>query len=52
MGDCINGARRLAEARERITEVIALADQDFLDIGRSRAIEQEVLDWAGEDPAR
>lgn len=32
-----------AEARERITEVIELADHDILDIARSRAAEQEVL---------
>ena len=33
-----------ATVRERITEIIDLADQDALDIMRSRAIEQEVLD--------
>ena len=33
-----------AEARERIAEVIELADHDVLDFGRSRAAEQEVLD--------
>ena len=33
-----------AEARERIAEVIDLADQDVLDLSRSRAAEQEVLD--------
>ena len=33
-----------AEARERILEVIELADQDLLDVGRSRAAEQEVPD--------
>ena len=32
------------EVRERILEIIALANQDVLDITRSRAIEQEVLD--------
>jgi ABC-type sugar transport system ATPase subunit len=32
-----------AEARERIAEVIELADHDILDIARSRAAEQEVL---------
>jgi hypothetical protein len=33
-----------AEARERIAEVIDLADHDVLDVARSRAAEQEVLD--------
>ena len=32
------------EVREGILEIIALANQDVLDITRSRAIEQEVLD--------
>jgi hypothetical protein len=41
-----------AEARERITEVIELADHDVLDIARSRAAEQEVLDLLDEPPAR
>lgn len=41
-----------AEARERITEVIELADQDLLDVARSRAAEQEVLDLLDEPPAR
>ena len=31
-----------AEARERITEVIELADHDILDVARSRGAEQEV----------
>jgi hypothetical protein len=35
-----------AEARERIAEVIELADQDLLEVARSRAAEQEVLDLA------
>ena len=30
--------------RERITEIIDLPDRDALDIMRSRAVEQEVLD--------
>ncbi len=38
----------LAEARERISEIIDLADQDVLDIMRSRAVEQEVLDLLDE----
>jgi hypothetical protein len=33
-----------AEARERIAEVIDLADLDVLDLARSRVAEQEVLD--------
>lgn len=39
-----------AEARERIMEVIQLADQDLLDVARSRAAEQEVLDLLDEPP--
>jgi hypothetical protein len=41
-----------AEARERIAEVIELADHDVLDVARSRAAEQEVLDLLDEPPAR
>ncbi len=41
-----------AEARERIIEVIELADHDVLDIARSRATEQEVLDLLDEPPTR
>ena len=41
-----------AEARERIAEVIDLADHDILDIARSRAVEQEVLDLLDEPPTR
>jgi hypothetical protein len=41
-----------AEARERITEVIELADHDVLDVARSRAAEQEVLDLLDEPPTR
>jgi hypothetical protein len=41
-----------AEARERITEVIELADRDILDIARSRAAEQEVFDLLDEPPTR
>jgi hypothetical protein len=41
-----------AEARERILEVIELADQDLLDVARARAAEQEVLDLLDEPPAR
>jgi hypothetical protein len=41
-----------AEARERISEVIDLADNDVLDVARSRAAEQDVLDMLDEPPAR
>ena len=41
-----------AEARERIMEVIELADQDLLEVARSRAAEQEVLDLLDEPPTR
>ena len=37
-----------AEVKERITEIIDLTDQDALDIMRSRAVEQEVLDLLDE----
>lgn len=32
------------EVRERVTEIIDVADQDALDLLRSRSVEQEVLD--------
>jgi len=41
-----------AEARQRIAEVIDLADHDVLDLSRSRAAEQQVLDLLDEPPAR
>ena len=37
-----------AEVRERISEIIDLANQDALDIMGSRAVEQEVLDLLDE----
>jgi hypothetical protein len=40
------------EARKRIAEVIDLADHDVLDLARSRAAEQDVLDLVDEPPAR
>ncbi len=40
-----------AEARERIAELIDLADNEVLDLVRSRAAEQEVLDLIDEPPA-
>jgi len=33
-----------AQVRERVTEIIGLADQDILDLVRSRSLEQDVLD--------
>jgi hypothetical protein len=41
-----------AEARERIIEVIEFADHDVIDVARSRAAEQEVLDLLDEPPTR
>jgi exonuclease V gamma subunit len=41
-----------AEVRERIAEVMELADADVLDLLRSRAREQAVLDLLDEPPAR
>ena len=38
--------------RERILEIIDLADRDALDIMRSRAVEQEVLDLLDEPISR
>ena len=33
-----------AQVRQHVAEIIALADRDVLDVMRSRAVEQEVLD--------
>ena len=41
-----------AEVREWISEIIDLADKDLLDIMRSRAVEQEVLDILDEPVSR
>lgn len=41
-----------AEVRERVTEIIGLADQDALDLLRSRSREQEVLDILDEPTPR
>ena len=41
-----------AQVRERVSEVIELADDDVLDVMRSRAREQEVLDLLDEPPTR
>ena len=40
------------EARARIAELIDLADHDVLDLARSRAAEQEVLDLLDDATAR
>ena len=37
-----------AQVRERVAEVIELADEDVLDVMRSRTREQEVLDMLDE----
>ncbi len=42
----------VVQVRERVAEIIALADQDALDLVRSRAIEQEVLDLLDENATR
>jgi hypothetical protein len=41
-----------AQVRERVVEVIELADDDLLDLMRSRAREQEVLDLLDESETR
>ena len=43
--------RTSAEVRARVAEIIARADEDALDLGRSRAAEQEVLDLLDDEPA-
>lgn len=40
-----------ADVRNRLSEMIVLADQDALDLMRSRAMEQEVLDMLDEPTA-
>jgi len=37
-----------ARVRQRLTEIIALADDDALDLVRSRAVEQEIMDMVDE----
>jgi len=45
--------RDIAEqVRQRVAEIIDLADQDALDVSRSRAVEQEVLDLLDEPTTR
>ncbi len=41
-----------AEVRERVAEIIDLADYDTLDIMKSRSIEQEVLNLLDEPTTR
>jgi hypothetical protein len=41
-----------AQVRERVAEMIELADDDLLDVMRSRGREQEVLDMLDEPAAR
>jgi len=40
------------EVREALAEIVDLADQDALDLLRSRAVEQEVLDLIDEPTSR
>ncbi|MBM4258239.1 MAG: hypothetical protein FJ147_20380 [Deltaproteobacteria bacterium] len=40
------------QVRQRIAEIIDLADQDALDLMRARVVEQEVLDMLDEPPTR
>ena len=40
------------KVRALVAEIIEAADEDILDIGRSRAIEQEVLDLLDEPASR
>lgn len=40
------------KVRALVAEIIELADDDALDISRSRSVEQEVLDILDEPPAR
>ena len=41
-----------AQVRDRVAEVMKLADDDVLDLVRSRAREQEVLDLLDDSSAR
>lgn len=41
-----------AQVRERVAEIIGLADQDLLDLVRSRFLEQDVLDILDEPASR
>jgi hypothetical protein len=41
-----------ADVPERVAEIIALADQDVLDLLRSRSVERDVLDILDAPPPR
>ena len=41
-----------AQVRQRIAEIMDLADEDVLDVMRSRAVAQEVLDLLDEPATR
>jgi hypothetical protein len=41
---CVWTPETAAQVRQQVAEIMALADQGVLDVMRSRAIEQEVLD--------
>jgi len=41
-----------AQVRERVAEIIELADRDVLDLLRSRSLEQDVLDILDAPPPR
>ena len=41
-----------AQVRQYVAEIIALADHNVLDVMRSRAVEQEVLDLLDAPPSR
>jgi hypothetical protein len=40
------------QVRQRVAEIIEVADLDALDVSRSRAVEQEVLDILNEPTTR
>jgi hypothetical protein len=40
------------QVRRHVAEIIEMADQNALDVLRSRAVEQEVLDLLDEPPTR
>jgi hypothetical protein len=46
------GPETAADVRERVAEVMELADKDVLDLMRPRGIEQEVLDLLDEPTTR
>lgn len=43
---------KAAQVRQYVAEIIDLADQDALDVLRSRAVEQEILDMLDGPPTR